>query len=167
MEKKKGLNYAGFVSRLIAWIIDSLIAMVPGMIVSFLLMGWILSSPPAPYGTSAEEAVQRATLTVTRILTSITSMFIGLGVGLIVYLYNNVYLVATKGASIGKNFMKLKVTDLEGKYPIGYGKALLREVVGKFVSSIILYLGYLLIIVDERKQGLHDKIAGTYVIKEE
>ena len=47
----------------------------------------------------------------------------------------------------------------------GYGTAFLREVIGKFISSILLCIGYLMVAFDGQKQGLHDKIAGTYVIK--
>mgnify|MGYP000197082409 CR=1 FL=1 len=41
----------------------------------------------------------------------------------------------------------------------------LREIVGKFVSGIILGIGYIMAGFDRNKQGLHDRIAGTYVIK--
>jgi predicted Zn finger-like uncharacterized protein len=47
----------------------------------------------------------------------------------------------------------------------GKGRAALREVLGKFISSILLGIGYLMVAFDNRKQGLHDKIADTYVIK--
>jgi uncharacterized RDD family membrane protein YckC len=33
------------------------------------------------------------------------------------------------------------------------------------VSGLILGIGYLMVAFDERKQGLHDKIADSYVIK--
>jgi uncharacterized RDD family membrane protein YckC len=33
------------------------------------------------------------------------------------------------------------------------------------VSTIILYIGFIWIAFDDRKQGIHDKIAETYVIK--
>jgi uncharacterized RDD family membrane protein YckC len=145
-EEKKKLNYAGFVDRLIAYIIDSLVVVVP-LFVAYVIL-FILA------------------ITIRSTALAILSMVIPILIGIVIAIYNNIYLIATKGASIGKKFMKLKVVDLGGKYPIGYGRTLLREIVGKFVSGIILCLGYLLIIIDEKKQGLHDKIAGTYVIKE-
>ena len=46
-----------------------------------------------------------------------------------------------------------------------YGRAAKREILGKFVSSILLGIGYLMVAFDNQKQGLHDKIADTYVIK--
>jgi uncharacterized RDD family membrane protein YckC len=145
-EEKKKLSYAGFVDRLIAYIIDLLVVVVPPLVVFviFLILAMAIRS---------------------QVLASV-GMIITILVGIVIAIYNGIYLVATKGASIGKKFMKLKVVDLEGKYPIGYGRTLLREIVGKLISGIILCLGYLLIIIDEKKQGLHDKIASTYVIKE-
>jgi uncharacterized RDD family membrane protein YckC len=45
-----------------------------------------------------------------------------------------------------------------------YGRAALREILGKFVSGITLGIGYLMVAFDAHKQGLHDKIADTCVI---
>jgi RDD family. len=50
-------------------------------------------------------------------------------------------------------------------YPIGYGKGFLRWV-GMIISGLVLLLGYIWILIDKKNQGWHDKIAGTYVIKE-
>ena len=41
----------------------------------------------------------------------------------------------------------------------------MREVVGKFISGLVLNLGYLWVIWDGQKQGWHDKIADTYVVR--
>ncbi len=68
------------------------------------------------------------------------------------------------GQTLGKMALRIKVIGKHGE-DLGYGKAALRETIGKFVSSIILGIGYLMVAFDERKQGLHDKIAGSYVIK--
>jgi predicted Zn finger-like uncharacterized protein len=68
------------------------------------------------------------------------------------------------GQTPGKMAVRIKVvrSDLT---PIGYGRAVLREVFGKFISTILLGIGYLMVAFDSRKQGLHDKIADTCVIK--
>jgi len=34
------------------------------------------------------------------------------------------------------------------------------------ISGVVLFLGYLWILIDKKKQGWHDKIARTYVVKE-
>jgi|SRR3989344_2426043 len=63
----------------------------------------------------------------------------------------------------GKMIMSLKVTDLNGNR-ISFGKAVGRYF-GKTLSAIILCIGFLMVIWDEKKQGLHDKILGTFVVK--
>lgn len=45
-----------------------------------------------------------------------------------------------------------------------YGKAFLRWV-GYSISGLTLGIGYLMVAFTKQKQGLHDKIAGTYVIR--
>ena len=69
------------------------------------------------------------------------------------------------GQTPGKMALRIKVIRRDGR-EIGYGRAALREVIGKFVSGIILCIGYLMVVFDEQKQGLHDRMADTYVIKQ-
>ena len=69
------------------------------------------------------------------------------------------------GATLGKMLLRLKVVG-EDMNPISYGTAALREIVGKFVSTIVCFIGYIWVVFDERKQGWHDKIAHTFVITE-
>ncbi|MEJ2201726.1 MAG: RDD family protein, partial [Desulfuromonadaceae bacterium] len=64
----------------------------------------------------------------------------------------------------GKMLLRIKVIRTSGA-EIGYGRAFLREVPGKFLSAILFGIGYLMVAFDERKQGLHDRIADTFVIK--
>ncbi len=68
------------------------------------------------------------------------------------------------GQTPGKMALRIKVIRTDGS-PLGYGRAALREVLGKFISGILLGIGYLMVAFDSQKQGLHDKIADTYVIK--
>ena len=67
-------------------------------------------------------------------------------------------------ATIGKKALGLKVTTLSGDR-VSFGQATGRHF-GKWVSTIILLIGYLMMIWDERKQTLHDKMAGTLVVKQ-
>jgi uncharacterized RDD family membrane protein YckC len=68
-----------------------------------------------------------------------------------------------KGQTPGKMVMGIKIIAADGG-PIGLGRAIIRYL-GFFVSAIILYLGFIMIAFDGRKQGLHDKIAGTFVVR--
>ena len=76
------------------------------------------------------------------------------------------FLPATKGTSLGKKLMGLAiVTDsTRPGQGLGWGKAFLR-LLGYFVSSLAFSIGYLLVAFTSKKQGLHDLIAGTYVVR--
>ncbi len=74
--------------------------------------------------------------------------------------------IGLKGQTLGKMVVGIKVVNAEGSIP-GLGDAALREVPGKIVSSIVIYLGFLWIIWDRQKQGWHDKIASTHVVRVE
>lgn len=81
-------------------------------------------------------------------------------------LWYQLYFVGAKGATPGKKIMKLRITFPDGTYPIGYGKAFLR-MIGLVISGMICYIGFIMILLDkEQHRGLHDKIAGTIVIRE-
>jgi uncharacterized RDD family membrane protein YckC len=68
------------------------------------------------------------------------------------------------GSTIGKKIMGIRLATYNGSRP-GFWRALLRETIGRFLASLILYLGYLWIAWDSHKQGWHDKIAGTFCIR--
>ncbi|NIQ94676.1 MAG: RDD family protein, partial [Desulfuromonadales bacterium] len=53
-----------------------------------------------------------------------------------------------------KMAVRVKVIRTDGE-DIGYGRSFFREVLGKFVSTIILCIGYLMVAFDAQKQGLH------------
>ena len=145
------LNYAGFGSRLLAYLIDQVILSIVVVIIDapalLLLIPSMLRNqePPAIFPLVVAGCVLLGTLFC---------------------LFYYVYMIGAKGATPGKKLLKLKVTLPDGTYPIGFGKAFLR-LIGYMVSAIICYIGFLMIAFDkEQHRGLHDKIAGTIVIKE-
>jgi len=72
--------------------------------------------------------------------------------------------VAVTGQTPGKMVLGLKVVPVEDGI-MTVGMAFLRWV-GYIVSSFFFYLGFVWIAFDPRKQGWHDKIAGTVVVRE-
>jgi class 3 adenylate cyclase/uncharacterized RDD family membrane protein YckC len=68
------------------------------------------------------------------------------------------------GRTVGKALFGTKVVRTNGSR-VDFGVAALREVLGKFVCHITLGIGYLIALWDDRNQGLHDKIAGTVVVR--
>ncbi len=67
-----------------------------------------------------------------------------------------------RGATIGMNTTKIKVTSIEGE-ELQLRKAILRYI-GFFVSTLPYGAGFLVALFTKRKQGLQDLIAGTVVI---
>jgi predicted Zn finger-like uncharacterized protein len=68
------------------------------------------------------------------------------------------------GQTPGKMVLRIKVVREDGG-AIGYGRAFVRETLGKFLSAALFGLGYLMVAFTARKQGLHDKLVGSLVIK--
>jgi uncharacterized RDD family membrane protein YckC len=124
-----GGETAGFVERLIAYIIDVVILIIPLLIISLLF-------PFELYVIAA----------------------IVIGVAYYVYFWTS------SGATPGKMVMGLKVVRADSGELVDPGTAILRYV-GYIVSGLVLYLGFLWIIWDPNKEGWHDKIAKTRVIK--
>ena len=68
-------------------------------------------------------------------------------------------------ATVGKMVMGLKVTDMNGK-KLGFWKASIRHF-GKYISGMLLGLGYALALFTSRRQALHDIFAEAIVVEDE
>ena len=113
---------------------------------------------------------------VAAILDSIVLSFIGFLVGLFIssyfwqqifgiilgLVYCTFYESSPCQATLGKRAMGLVVVDKECAR-VSQTTALCRYV-SKILSAVVLMLGYIMVAFTAKKQGLHDKIAGTYVI---
>ncbi len=95
--------------------------------------------------------------------------FMGIGVIWIYYLMalllDMIYFTwfhGSVGQTPGKMLLGLRVVQATGE-PMTFGLAFLRWA-GYLVSKLAVYLGFIWIAFDRRKQGWHDKIAGTVVV---
>jgi uncharacterized RDD family membrane protein YckC len=66
------------------------------------------------------------------------------------------------GATPGKRIVGIAVVDVDGNRP-GLARGLVRYVVS-IASATAVFLGYLWMIWDDKRQTWHDKVAGTYVV---
>ena len=66
------------------------------------------------------------------------------------------------GQSLGRKFLNIAVLDHNLK-PIGIGNAALREIIGRWISGLVCYIGYLNAFWDKDNQMWHDKMAKCYV----
>lgn len=144
-QKEQTMQYAGFWKRVAAWLLDFII-MFLGCVVIIIILGLLLIP------TTGNDDNNQAS-------------WDGLGtlVGLIfAWLYYTLMESSSKQGTVGKMFLGIKVTDLNGN-KIGFGKANGRYW-GKFISSFILGIGYIMVAFTKKKQGLHDIMAGCLVV---
>ena len=66
-------------------------------------------------------------------------------------------------AGPGKRAMGIRVIDFNTGGPIGYGRAFIRYI-GRIVSAVIIFVGYLWMLWDPEKQCWHDKFANDVVV---
>jgi uncharacterized RDD family membrane protein YckC len=154
-------SYASFGARLLALIIDWIIIGVLQSLVIVPILGLIGISlvPQIKNGDTIDEA--QAMGMIGGIMAAMGSMW--LISTAIAFLYFAIMESSKTQGSIGKMALSIKVTDLNGDR-ISFGKAALR-VIGKYISGLILCIGYLLAAFTEKKQALHDMIASTLVTK--
>ncbi len=69
----------------------------------------------------------------------------------------------TMGRTLGMHVLKIRVVDVWGDAPSNTRCAI--RTAGYVANALTFFLGFLWIGFDSEKRGLHDWIAGTYVIK--
>ena len=94
-------------------------------------------------------------------LSLINSWLVNIAISTLIFAIYEIVLTTRYGGTIGKILMKIKVVDEKGNF-VSYYDSIVRYV-SKWLSILILGIGHLMIIWTSKKQGLHDKIAETYV----
>lgn len=147
--------YAGFWRRVVAYLIDSVIIGIP---IGFLF--GIISGIAGATGSTAGTGQIGTTGAIALGGGAIVIELLGL-VG--AWLYFALLESSSYQATIGKMAMSIVVTDLGGGR-LTFGRATGRYF-GKFLSAVICYIGFIMAGFTERKQALHDMIAGTLVTR--
>jgi len=152
---------AGFLLRFVAYIIDYIIIWVVQAFVAIPILGMagITFARNMENMSSMNEgevfgmiAGMMAAAAATAVLTTV-----------LVVLYFTLMESSNYQATVGKLALGLIVTDENGQ-KLDVVKALIRNL-SKIISSMILMIGYLMVGFTEKKQGLHDIIAKTLVVK--
>lgn len=138
-------NLAGFISRALAMIIDiaivSMIALLSVFAGLFIVYGFNFGA----YGSG------NITLPLFLILFLLSSTYF-------------VFLHGYGGKTAGKMLLGIKLINNEGE-GVGLWEAFVRWI-GYYISGVFLFAGFLWFLVDSECQTWHDKIAGTYVVKD-
>lgn len=142
-------------SRFWASVIDDLILTIPTFLFAFILSA-VLGSPIPIKGN---------------VVDSVTDNTLAGVIFLIFYTLYTVYLTVNKGATWGKDAYGLRVVKYGTTELITYNKAFLREFIKTgillipILGVLIYFINGLIIIFSREKRGIHDRVAGTQVVK--
>jgi len=142
MNKLNNIDYAGFWIRVAASIIDSIIL--------------VLVTSPILYSIYGKEYFKSEGLVAGYWDIIIKWIFPAVAV-IVFWIY--------KSATPGKMILGIKIVDMNTGNPPSPTQSVVRYL-GYYVSMIPLMLGIIWVAFDEKKQGWHDKLAGTVVIKD-
>jgi uncharacterized RDD family membrane protein YckC len=136
-------HYAGFWARVAATIIDTMLLLIIAVPLLVAIYGWAYFEPTK------------------------TDVVAGLADFLISWVMPTVAVIAfwaKKQATPGKMVFSARIVDAESGEPAG-----LAQLIGRYLAyipaTLPLGLGILWVAFDRRKQGWHDKLAGTVVVR--
>jgi uncharacterized RDD family membrane protein YckC len=145
-----GVSYGNRFGRLIAYVIDyfvlGIVLAVPSLIVIFVMMSSVWSDP----GTkpSAE-------------MSSLSGVLL-LVIMIVAFLWKP-WFWSRGGQTPGYKMLGLRLVRAADGGPVTFGQGIGR-IFGYLISGVVLALGFIWILFDNKHQGWHDKLAGTVVI---
>jgi uncharacterized RDD family membrane protein YckC len=156
-----GVRFAGHGARLGAYIIDAIIL---GIVVSIITVVTMLPMMGTILDRAIDDPNYWADPSTWSELSGGFGLFaIGLlGVTIIGLLYFP-FFWARGGSTPGMGIAGIRVVSDRDGSRIGWGAAILR-LIGWWVSAAVFYLGFIWILIDSRRRGWADLIAGTCVI---
>ena len=75
----------------------------------------------------------------------------------------DIIFIKLKSATPGMNVVGIKVVRIDGK-EISWATSIARRIFYK-IGEFFFFIGIIFILFDDKKQGLHDKVVNTYVVK--
>lgn len=137
---------AGFFVRLAAYLLDSLIVGAALLLVRIPL--WI-SSWVSPDNIIVRDFIFQYSVA-----------------DILIYILGVLYFIILTyktGTTLGKKVLHLRVVSAEDRKMTLF-EVVFRETVGRFLSGLILNVGYIMIGVEKEKRGLHDLLSDTRVV---
>ncbi|BCZ46033.1 hypothetical protein psyc5s11_21000 [Clostridium gelidum] len=145
-QNKEDILYAGFFVRLSAYIIDCIIVGIALLIIRIPKFIIYMMNPEIFF--------------VKPILFEF-SIF-----DIVIYILGLTYFVLMTyycGGTLGKKLFKLKVCKNTDE-KLSLFTVIYRESIGRYLSALILFIGYIMIGVDSKKRALHDILSDTLVV---
>lgn len=172
-----GQPLASYGMRVAAYLVDNLVVGV----LNLLVAGWAYVISLKEYFAFVSDAVaaddpdQLSSITPEQVagLIDLRWYFVGLALSTLVYVLYYTLLVGLKGGGVGKLALGLRVRRVDRPGPPGVGPAFMRLLIP--LLTVVPVLCYLTVLVlpadllwplkDDKRQALHDKMAGTQVVE--
>jgi uncharacterized RDD family membrane protein YckC len=135
---------AGLATRVLAFAVDALIIDVAGWAV-----GGVVAVAASAFGLS--DTVQSVLVAGGAVLAVLWAA------GYFIFFWS------TTGQTPGDRVMRIRVRDGREDRPLTVGRAVVR-LLGAVLSALLLFLGYVMILFDPRRRGLHDRMAHSIVV---
>ncbi len=124
-----------------------------------------------PSGPRADFGLRFVALLIDGVINFVAQLILNLALGdigqLVSLVFGFAYFVyfegSPSGQTPGKKVMNIRVIDFQTGGELGYGKAVIRQVM-RYVSGAVCLLGYLWMLWDKEKQTWHDKVSGAVVV---
>jgi uncharacterized RDD family membrane protein YckC len=137
-------DYAGLVTRALAFAVDAIAISVVGLGVG---------------------AIAGLAISLFNIPHSVTKVLVVIG-GFAFLIWTIAYFVtfwSTTGQTPGDRLMRIQVIAADGSPQVRVRRAIVRFA-GMMLAAIPLFAGFFLVLVDDRRRGLHDMLARTIVV---
>lgn len=147
MQNSYSNSFAGFWARLFAYLIDQVIVFAVLLLVRVILSGVVSAAEGTPLGGNLLFQYDLKDI--------------------VLYLLQALYFITLTyytGTTLGKRLMNLRVVPAVQGQKLSLLTVIYRETIGRFLSSVFVCIGYLLIAVDKEKRGFHDILCDTRVI---
>ncbi|MCE5324629.1 RDD family protein [bacterium] len=147
------MDYAGFGLRFAAYFIDAVLLVFVAYIIGMLTGG-----TTEPTGSMSGEQNTKA------MLEALNGGANGVWISNLINIIYFIGMNTAKGATLGKMALGLKIVKADGS-PIGLGTAIVRYIMESILAAVTCGLMFISIATSPTKQGWHDRIAGTVVIR--
>ncbi len=144
--KTDNLVYAGFFVRLAAYLVDLLVV---GAVLFVVKVPIWITTLGYPDNIIVKDVIFNYSIA-----------------DILYYLLKVIYFILLTyftGSTLGKKLFHIKVISSENRN-MTFFEVTFRETVGRFLAALIIYVGYIIAGLDNKKRGLHDILSDTNVI---
>ena len=153
--------YAGFVSRLVAFVIDAAIVTL-----TMLILGWTAATILSFFNLNPTDVdITTPNVTLNDYISDAIAIIIVITVPIVTFFIWVGYYIGSwvlLGQTVGKQLLGLKIISVDNKR-ITIRQGIVRYV-GYWISALPLFAGYWWVLLDDDRRAWHDHLAKTCVI---